>query len=87
MERTDRQKEQSRLNGAKSASLLDPAGQVFVGAEYTFNKLSLMEARFSRQYNKAYKLWAEEAGIQAEIPPPPPARIHPQTSLRILWAV
>ena len=44
------------------------AGRVFLAAENTFNKLSLMEARFTRQYNKAYKLWREDRTHPQDIP-------------------
>ena len=53
------------------AAGVDPnllAGQVFLAAENTFNKLSLMEARFTRQYNKAYKLWLEGRTQVMDIP-------------------
>ena len=43
------------LAAGKNTDLL--GGMVFLSAENTFNKLSLMESRFTRQYNNAYKLW------------------------------
>ena len=59
-------KSQECLAKTNNPNLL--AGQVFLAAENTFNKLSLMEARFTRHYNKAYKHWLEARTQALDLP-------------------